>query len=128
MYILIQILSLTTTYKNTSRDTASRVSKSPFLRAHSPKRCLSKLLILLLLLLAPITFSSDNIPNFQPECETSSTIGIKTVSVLANFHKECSIVYPELSSSPPPQPTPHPLHIPPIAFVAIVTSPRAPPA
>jgi len=32
-------------------------------------RCLSKALIIVLMLLSPVSFSTDKIPNFAPDCE-----------------------------------------------------------
>ena len=41
------------------------------------RRLLSQILIIILLLLGPITFTTANIPNFQPDCETGSSQRIK---------------------------------------------------
>lgn len=44
----------------------------------SPRRYLSQALIFLLLLLGPITFTTDKIQNFQPDCETGRTLRVKS--------------------------------------------------
>lgn len=37
-----------------------------------PMRRLSHLLIIILVILSPLTFSNDDIPNFEPKCEAKS--------------------------------------------------------
>jgi len=41
--------------------------------ATAPLRLFSKLLIVSLLLVSPLSFSTDRIPNFTPECEVSAS-------------------------------------------------------
>ncbi|MDD2852933.1 MAG: hypothetical protein PHY09_13670 [Desulfuromonadaceae bacterium] len=52
-----------------------------------PKRLLFHHLIFLLLFLSPLTFSDDNTPNFQPDCEVTSSLRAKTRMVVALFHR-----------------------------------------
>lgn len=42
-----------------------------FLLRHFLQRDLSRLLIVIVLFLSPLTFSTEKIPNFQPDCATS---------------------------------------------------------
>lgn len=42
------------------------------------RRLLSQTLIILLLLLGPVTFTTASIPNFQPDCETGNSQRAKT--------------------------------------------------
>jgi hypothetical protein len=49
-------------------------------------RDLSRLLILILIILSPLTFSNNSIPNFQPDCETSySTSANSTRKVVVSI-------------------------------------------
>jgi hypothetical protein len=41
-------------------------------------RLLSQILIIILLLLGPVTFTTANIPNFQPDCEAGSYTSART--------------------------------------------------
>lgn len=47
------------------------------------RRELSCLLVLTLLLLSAITFSTDKIPNFKPDCKTHSALKIKSAAAVA---------------------------------------------
>ncbi|MDU0460959.1 MAG: hypothetical protein RW306_19690 [Geobacteraceae bacterium] len=53
-----------------------------------PRRILSQFLIALLLLLSPITFSTDKITNFVYECPISSTCTLKTRRSVVNLRSE----------------------------------------
>lgn len=68
----------------------SEVGRS-FLRGHFIGRDLSRLLILILLILSPLTFSNDKIPNFQPD-------GLSNFSLTA---KSCRTVAVVLSDKSP---------------------------
>lgn len=48
-----------------------------------PLRRLSQALIILLLLIAPVSYSTDKIPNFKPDCESSSPLREKTTKKVA---------------------------------------------
>jgi hypothetical protein len=50
---------------------------------HNLRRELSCLLVLTLLLLSAVTFSTDKIPNFNPDCKTHSALKIKSASAVA---------------------------------------------
>ncbi len=65
-------------------------------------RLLSQALIIILLLLGPITFSSASIPNFQPDCESGSTqrinvtVGIEVISRIQHLvSTTLSPLYPQ---------------------------------
>jgi hypothetical protein len=47
------------------------------------RRILSHSLITILLFLSPITFSTDKVPNFQPDCETHISLKEKSRTALA---------------------------------------------
>lgn len=73
------------------RHDCSGLSQNParrpvLLRGRNLKRCFSPLLIVIFLFLAPITYSNNSIPNFQPDVETGSNLRIKTVSAVAVSH------------------------------------------
>jgi hypothetical protein len=63
---------------------------SPLLRRFL-HRDLSPLLIVILLFLAPLTFSNENIPNFQPDCAANFPVSEK---------RRCSIAIARAVSSP----------------------------
>gem|GEM_PF-7131265 len=44
-----------------------------------PAKLLSRILVLILVILSPITFSNNSIPNFQPDCETACHISVGSV-------------------------------------------------
>lgn len=48
------------------------------------RRVLSQLLIAVLLLLSPITFSTDKIPNFTYECPVSTVCSVKTTRAVVH--------------------------------------------
>jgi hypothetical protein len=97
-----------------------------FLRSHFIDRDLSRLLILILLILSPLTFSNDNIPNFQPDGVSNFSLSTKSCRTVAVVRSEKSptvvsadagIVLPQTSCSLP--------HITPVCLFQIS---RAPPA
>jgi hypothetical protein len=47
------------------------------------RRILSHSLITILLFLSPMTFSTDKVPNFQPDCETHNSLKEKSRTALA---------------------------------------------
>ena len=53
-----------------------------------PRRVLSQFLIALLLLLSPITFSTDKITNFVYECPVSATCSFKTRRSVVNLRTD----------------------------------------
>ncbi|MDD2366177.1 MAG: hypothetical protein PHN84_08445 [Desulfuromonadaceae bacterium] len=50
-----------------------------------PKRFLFHQLIFILLFLSPLTFSNNDVPNFQPECEVASTLRSKAPRAAAEI-------------------------------------------
>lgn len=68
------------------------------------RRLLSQLLIIILLLLGPITFTTANIPNFQPDCEAGRYLNIKAAVTVA-------VVSPPPHITPLALPQPPPLEI-----------------
>lgn len=46
------------------------------------RRYLSQSLILILALLSPLTFSTDKVPNFTPDCEIQFTQGTKSSRIV----------------------------------------------
>lgn len=78
-----------------------------------PFRRLSQALIILLLLIAPVSYSTDTIPNFKPDCETFSPLREKTTKNVAvarrsgsspsRLSHEIIIPFSLLFSSTPPQ-------------------------
>lgn len=53
------------------------------LRGHFINRDLSRLLVLILLILTPLTYSNDSIPNFQPDGVSSFSLKTKTGTTVA---------------------------------------------
>ena len=105
-------------------DAASRL----FLHRPFFRRYLSHLLIAILLILAPITFSNDNIPNFQPECETRSSLRVTARNTIAPLRSSGTIVLQESTASPSPRYSfPAPL-MPAALQISLATPGRAPPA
>ncbi len=58
------------------------------------RRLLSQTLIILLLLLGPITFTTASIPNFQPDCKISRSLSIKTSVTVAVIQPTATIHLP----------------------------------
>jgi hypothetical protein len=103
-------------------------AKFLFLRKLFFKRYLSNLLMAILLLLAPITFSNDSIPNFQPECEASSFLRSAESTAVAPFRRAIPIAPKGRISSPSPRYLyPAPL-TPSILQIFLAAPSRAPPA
>lgn len=91
------------------------------------RRYLSHLLIATLLLLTPITFSNDNIPNFQPECETRSAVRITMRSAVAIFRSSGVTTLQKIKTAHSPRYSfPTPL-FPAILQLSLATPSRAPP-
>jgi len=67
------------------------------------RRLLSQALIIILLLLGPISFTTANIPNFQPDCETGRYLSIKTTLTVAVVSQSPQATTRALPESPPPQ-------------------------
>lgn len=83
---------------------------SPCLRGNYIARDLSRLLILILLVLSPLTFSNDKIPNFQPDglsnyslkTKVSFSVAVMRPDVAAPFiGAETTVVVPHPSGSYP---------------------------
>lgn len=70
-------------------------------------RDLSRLLILIIIILSPLTFSNNNIPNFKPDCETHYTKSAKSIRKVvvarAVIHKDVA-THHELAVSSPQTP------------------------
>lgn len=91
-----------------------------------PRRVLSQFLIALLLLLSPITFSTDKITNFVYECPVSATCHLKARRSVVNqrtdvVQAQWTVVIP-LSNGLPET------IIPPAVPVCFASPCRAPPA
>ncbi|MSN26667.1 MAG: hypothetical protein GJV46_12460 [Geobacter sp.] len=120
--------AISSTYKHNPSVMSEIIDGRTFLSGRILKRYLSQQLIIILLLLTPITLSTDNLPNFQPECETSSSLNIKQCLNSARF---CNS---GLNIRKPGQlrPAPHyfsaltiiPVHL----LISFVAPGRAPPA
>lgn len=68
----------------------------------SPRMILSKSLIAILLLLSPLTFSTDTVPNFQPDGETGSYNRARTSVRVAITDRSVRII-PQAGTAPPQQ-------------------------
>lgn len=89
----------------------SRADRIARIFGPSPRRYLSQALIFLLLLLGPITFTTEKIQNFQPDCETGKALRVKS-SVGVTVSQQTRRVTPRKQLEPPLQ--------------AIVIAPAAP--
>jgi hypothetical protein len=96
------------------------------LRGNFIARDLSRLLILILLILSPLTFSNDNIPNFQPDGVSSYSISTKASRTVAVILPDASTsaVLTEALATTPQFPDSHPL----ISYRVSSQPSRAPPA
>ena len=66
------------------------------------RRLLSQTLIILLLLLGPVTFTTASIPNFQPDCETGSYTRARTTVRVAISDRPARST-PSVRTDIPPQ-------------------------
>jgi hypothetical protein len=85
------------------------------LRGRFIARDLSRLLVLILLVLSPLTFSNDNIPNFQPDGVSSYSLSTKNNSTVAVMQpdKPTKITAAEATVNTPHSPNSDP-HISPL--------------
>ncbi len=102
--------------------------RHPLLSGRVSRKYLPQLLIILLLLLTPLTFSNDNIPNFEPECEISSLVFTKGVTASAVLAPIPSIVHHAHAQSPAPSYLISAHFIPSATQISLATPSRAPPA
>lgn len=89
-------------------------------------RDLSRLLILILLILSPLTFSNDNIPNFQPDGVSSYSLSTKAGCTVAVLQPDApsSAILTEALATTLQSPNSHPL----ISYTVSSQPSRAPPA
>ena len=109
-----------------SSDLPNTVTARSYLRGRFIARDLSRLLVLILLVLSPLTFSNDNIPNFQPDGVSSYSLSTKNNFAVAVMQpdKPTKITAAEATVTTPHSPNSDP-HISPI----LSSQPsRAPPA
>jgi hypothetical protein len=96
------VLKLELTVQPAASASAGAIS-SPLLRRFL-HRDLSPLLIAILLFLSPLTFSNENIPNFQPDCAASFSLSGKPRSTVTNAR---AVTSPVILSSPANVVPPH---------------------
>lgn len=89
-------------------------------------RFVTKTLILALFLLSAITFSTETIPNFQPDCEVSSARKATTVSTIKIVQPCLLQPLRQERAQPPSDVSPSPL-LPPPRIARFTTPSRAPP-
>lgn len=89
-------------------------------------RFVTKTLILALFLLSAITFSTETIPNFQPDCEVSSARKTTTVSTIKIVLPCLLLPLRQERARPPNDFSPFPL-LPPSRIARFTTPSRAPP-
>ena len=97
------------------------------LLGRAPIRRLAKSLITILLLISPLSFSTDKIRNFTYECPVSVCCSMKETRKVAVYrcfakHALATCALPDARFAPP-----SPLH-PPVAQICSATHSRAPPA
>ena len=98
-----------------------------FLLGQTPLRRLSQSLIIILMLISPLSFSTDKISNFTYECPVSRGCSIKKTAraaILSHKPKQQQIVVPPSTAV---HPLPAPQH-PQVLHHSGNTSSRAPPA
>jgi hypothetical protein len=67
-------------------------------------RDLSPLLIIMLFFFSPLTFSNENIPNFQPDCAANFSLSEKPRSTVVNARAVTSpVIAPPAAGVVPPQ-------------------------
>ena len=89
-------------------------------------RFVTKTLILALFLLSAITFSTETIPNFQPDCEVSSARKATTVSTIKIVQPCLLPPLRQERAQPPSDVSPSPL-LPPSRIARFTAPSRAPP-
>ena len=67
------------------------VAEPSCLRRRFIGRYLSRLLVLILLILTPLTYSNDNTPNFQPDGVSSFSLKTKTSSSIAVMRPDAAL-------------------------------------
>jgi hypothetical protein len=91
------------------------------------RRELSCLLVMALLLVSAITFSTNEIPNFRPDCKTASVQKIPSTSTVAVARCLSAATAENDTSSAPIVPT-IPAHVtPPADSFSLANTSRAPP-
>lgn len=99
---------------------------SCLLLGRTPFRRLSQSLIVILMLISPLSFSTDKVPNFAYECPVSTGCAIKTRRTVAVNQRSDGIIPRELSSSAKRHGLPAPI-TPSIELICSDSPSRSPP-
>lgn len=98
------------------------------LRGYFPKRFLLHQLIFIFLFLSPVTFSNNDIPNFEPVCEITSSLSEKALIAVSCARRSYTSVIPVRTASLTPRYSLPAPRIPTVEEISLTTPSRAPPA